>query len=429
MSGSTGDTSQLDAATGHHPKKLLTHNHLLKKGQGLEAAFPLAKAMGADYLRYDFDWRKLDTDRPGRWLWDVADGAPNHWADSLDPALACTKAAGMSTLAVTKCSACPGHRFRELRDSYDSRWGQYEDTTTWPGLRRRVTNEKEAALWAAWREKQGEISNGPFKFLELLLDELAEGIEAGTYDIVGFNVENEPNVNNMPHQDNFVAIDVPVGTRQGSVLRHMWDPRRWRRAEGALIDARETVFETYTTADFIMDMLSMVKRRCSGDPRLMDAVTVINLHSYDRHWDSWTWRAVGLGNPDLDVLGIDIYRTHFWTGTLGDKKRMRRLSAEYGKPWWVVEMEGAPAPTRWPGRKGHSGVPTVDKCRKWAKECERYGASVVGFYRLWGVYEAKVTAFDTAYNIYQDPGNDAKETVVDGKSYAAMIRDLFEDGP
>jgi len=108
----------------------------------------------------------------------------------------------------------------------------------------------------------------------------------------------------------------------------------------------------------------------------MDAVTVVNLHAYDRHWASRTWRGVGLGNPDLNVLGIDIYRTHFWTGTRGDKRRMKRLSAEYGKPWWIVEMEGAPSPTRWPGREGHSGVPDVDTCRRWAEECERYGAMV-----------------------------------------------------
>ena len=108
--------------------------------------------------------------------------------------------------------------------------------------------------------------------------------------------------------------------------------------------------------------------------------------------------------------------------------QMRRLSEEYNKPWWVVEMEGAPSPTRWPGREGHSGVPDVDMCKRWAEECRRYGAKVVGFYRLWGVYEPKVTAFDSAYNIYQDPGDDPKETIVDGESYAAMIRDLFEDG-
>ena len=429
MSGTTGDPASSGTTAERHPRKMLTHNHLLKRGEGLEAAFPLAQAMGVDHLRYDFDWRNLETDRPGRWLWDVDDGQPNKWRDSLDPALACTRGAGMSTLAVTKCSICPDHRFRELRDSYDARWGQHEGTTTWAWWRRRVRTEKEAALWAAWREKRGEIDNGPFKFLELLLDRLAEGVEAGRYDIVGFNVENEPNVDDMPHRDNFVEIDVPVGTRQGSVLRHMWSPSRWGRREGELIDTRETVFETYTTADFIMDMLSVIKRRCSGDPRLMDAVTVVNLHSYDRHWDGRTWRAVGLGNPDLDVLGIDIYRTHLWTGSIRDKRRMKSLSAEYGKPWWVVEMEGAPSPTRWPGRAGHSSVPSVDECREWAEECERYGAKVVGFYRLWGDYEPSVTAFDSAYNIYQNPGDDAKETVVDGKSYAAMIRDLFEDVP
>jgi hypothetical protein len=137
VSGATGDTSQSGAAARPHPRKLLTHNHLLKTGQGLEAAFPLAQAMGVDHLRYDFDWRKLEADRPGRWLWDVADGAPNHWADSLDPALACTRAAGMSTLVVTKCSVCPGHRFKELRDSYDARWDEHEDLTTSPGWRRR----------------------------------------------------------------------------------------------------------------------------------------------------------------------------------------------------------------------------------------------------------------------------------------------------
>ena len=52
---------------------------------------------------------------------------------------------------------------------------------------------------------------------------------------------------------------------------------------------------------------------------------------------------------------------------------------------------------------------------------------MVGFYRLWGDYAPSVTAFDTAYNIYQNPGNVARETVVDDMSFAAMIRDLFEE--
>jgi hypothetical protein len=36
---------------------------------------------------------------------------------------------------------------------------------------------------------------------------------------------------------------------------------------------------------------------------------------------------------------------------------------------------------------------------------------------------------DPYYNIYHDPGDHARETIVDGMSYAAMIKDLFEDGP
>ena len=54
------------------------------------------------------------------------------------------------------------------------------------------------------------------------------------------------------------------------------------------------------------------------------------------------------------------------------------------------------------------------------------GGTVVRFYRLCGEYASSVTAFDQAYNIYNNPGDHAKETVVDGRSYATMKRDLFE---
>ncbi len=405
----TGDLTQSGASTGRRPKKLLSHNKLLKRGEGLEKAFELAQDMGIDYIRTDVEWRKLDTAEPGRWLWDVADGPTNHWTRSVGPALECTKERGMSTLVVVKVSDSPGHLHQAYMDSFRERWDGLRDTTPWwrsrPGLEKRQL----AALWAAWAEKRGVLgADGPFRFLDELLKVLSKGVADGKYRIVGFNIENEPNVDNMPHQDIFKRLDIPIGM-------------------GGVAPGQRTVFSTYTTANLIKDVLHHVKERCANDPNLRDAVTVVNLHSYDRHWDKRTWREVGLGNPDLDVLGIDIYPTHFGTGSVRDKRNMRRLSAEYGKPWWVVEMEGAPSPPFWPWQRVHSGRPDVDTCRRWAQECADMGAEVVGFYRLWGTYDGKMTSYDSAYNIYQDPGPNPRETVVKGKSYAAMIRDLFED--
>ena len=404
----TGDTTQSGAATGHHPKKLLSHNHLLKTGEGLEKAFELAQGMGIDYIRTDLEWRTLDTAQEGRWLWDVADSPTNHWTRSVGPALECTRQRGMGTLVVVKVTDCPGYLHQAYMDSYRARWDGLEGTTPWWRLRPSLEDRRHAALWAAWAEKRGALgTDGPFNFLDELLRVLSAGVADGKYSIVGFNIENEPNVDNMPHQDNFKRLLLPTGTE----------------GEGS---RRRTAFTTYTTADLVKDVLHHVKEWCANDPYLRDAITVVNLHSYDRHWDKRTWRDVGLGNPDLDVLGIDIYPTHFGTGTSRDKRNMRRLSAEYGKPWWVVEMEGAPSPPFWPWQRVHSGYPDVDTCRDWAQECAGMGAAVVGFYRLWGTYDGKMTSYDRAYNIYQDPGPNPRETVVKGKSYAAMIRDLFE---
>jgi len=407
--GATGDSTQSGAATGHRPKKLLTHNHLLRTGEGLEKAFELAQGMGIDYIRTDVEWQKLEF-REGPWAWSPGCIDP-IWPDTLHPALCSAKDHGLSTLVVLKVSSCPGFRRPTLEESYRRRWDDYEATTPWWRLRPSLGDRKHAALWAAWAEKRGVLgTGGPFKFIDELLKVLSQGVADGKYSIVGFNVENEPNVDNMPHQDIFKRLMIPTGV-EGEGRR------------------RRTAFTTHTTADLIKDVLHHIKTRIAADSdlraRLGGTKTVVNLHSYDRHWDKRTWRDVGLGNPDLDVLGIDIYPTHFGTGSVRDKRAMRRLSAEYGKPWWVVEMEGAPAPRLWPWQRVHSGRPTVDKCRDWAVECADHGAEVVGFYRLWGTYDKDYGSYDKAYNIYQDPGPNPRETVVKGKSYAAMIRDLF----
>jgi hypothetical protein len=382
---------------------MVTHNHLLRAGEGLEHAFELAEGMRIDYVRTDLEWRNLDTDRSGRWLWKVDDGHPNHWRDSVRPALACTRAHGMRTLVVVKVSTCPGYRHQRYQDSFKAWWDGNRERIPWWRRRPRLDDARHAALWAAWAEGKGVLGDdGPMAFLRALIEELGEGVARGDYDIVGFNVENEPNVDNMPNQDAFKRLRIPEG-------------------------AGTPALTTYTTADLIKDALRLVKEECATRPGLAGALTVVNLHSYDRHWDHPTWRAVGFGNPYLDVLGIDIYPTHIWTGTRADKRDMHRLSAEYGKPWWVVEMEGAPSPRFWPWQRVHSGRPDVDTCRRWAQECADLGAEVVGFYRLWGTYKRKWASHDSAYNIYQNPGEDATETVVKGKSYPAMIRDLFEE--
>lgn len=381
---------------------MVTHNHLLKAGEGLERAFELAKGMGIDYVRTDVNWRNLDTDRQGRWLWAVDDGQPNHWRDSVGPALRCTKDEGMRTLVVVKVSTRPGYMHDRYRDSFDEWWDGHRERIPWWRRRPNLDDHRLTALWAAWAEGRGVLGDdGPRVYLRALIDELSAGTARGDYDIVGFNVENEPNVDNMPHLDNFRRLRIPDDTGPAPLA-------------------------TYTTADLVKDALRSVRQECARHANMQGKLTVVNLHSYDRHWGHPTWRAVAEGNPDLDVLGIDIYPTHLWTGTRADKRDMRRLSAEYGKPWWVVEMEGAPSPRFWPWQRVHSGRPDVDQCRRWAQECADFGAEVVGFYRLWGTYKRKWASHDSAYNIHQDPGDGAVETVVKGKSYAAMIGQLFE---
>jgi hypothetical protein len=253
-------------------------------------------------------------------------------------------------------------------------------------------NDRECAIWAAWANGYGIDVPSCRDFIEALIDKLAEGQERGDYDIAGFCVLNEPNTK-WPGEPNWRALEMPIGPGK-------------------------TVVEN--TAGYCNDMCNLVKGHIEANHRdaLGDTVTVVNLYSYRDHWIDDDWRLVA-ENPNLDVLGIDVYWDQLWgLYARGVPEEMRRVSEEHGKDWWLVETAGADGPGQL------TKNPSCRRMREHMAECGKNGARVLGFYRLWGDYRGEL-AYGSAYNVFTEPGTrPSPRTDCRGERYWECIRDL-----
>jgi hypothetical protein len=319
--------------------------------------------MGVSYIRYDFRWRRLSTENG--WLWNIA--GPNRWNDLLEPSLKWTKQHGMRTLVNLLAYKPPRH----ARTALNAAWQQHSGQGP--------LDDRDLALWAAWAAGNG-IALGvpsPKDYAEALVDALVAAQAAGEADIVGFCILNEPNT----------------------------------------MSPAET---TYTTADYCNDLLNWVKRhiRDHHAATLGHTKTVVNLYPFLRTWRGRHWRPVA-ENPNLDVLGIDIYWDQ-WMGLMawGVPWVMGRTARRFGKDWWLVETAGANGPWR------YWKDPSCRRIERCSRRCLRNGVKVLGYYRLWGDFGGNL-AYAGAYNIHTDPGtNPTPQVDGRGESYWKTIRDL-----
>jgi hypothetical protein len=356
------------------PLKMVSHNMLLPEAEGGETALVKAAEMGVDLVRYDFRYHRLTT--PGGWQWDAT--GSNRWNDLLEPVLRWTRQHGMRTLVDLLAYKVPPH----CRGAMNAKWREHGGSGD--------LDERDCTLWAAWAAANG-VDLGvptPRDFAEALVDRLAQGQADGDYDVAGFCILNEPNTK-PPGEANWRALRMPSGA-------------------------------TFTTADYCGHMCDWVKDRIHADheAELGQAVTVVNLYSYRHHWRARAWRSVA-ENPNLDVLGIDIY----WDQFLGlfalcKPWSMGRVARQVGKPWWLVETAGA---------HGAGGLWKRPSCRqvgRYARNCSENGASGLGFFRIWGDYGSRLEVAG-AYNIFTDPGPSPSPTEDGGGDrYWETIRDL-----
>jgi hypothetical protein len=353
---------------------MVSHNHLRTEAEGGETAFVKAAEMGVSLVRYDFRYRRMAT-AGGGWQWDTTEA--NRWNDLLAPALRWTKEHGMRTLVNLLAYSPPAHSMAELNERWQEHWGTSSTLDT-----------RDAALWAAWADGHGIDVPSPREYTEALIDRLAEGQDAGDWDIAGFCVLNEPNTK-WPGEPNW---------------------RRLKMGSG----------EIYSTADYCSDMLGWVKGHIEREHggTLSHTVTVVNLYSYRGHWRDRSWRRVA-ASPNLDVLGIDIYWDHLLGAfAWGRPGAMAAISREHGKPWWLVETAGADGPGRLWRR------PSCRRIRAVSDLCRTNGARVLGYYRLWGDPPGLLD-FAGAYNILTDPsGEPTPRTDGRGERYWETIRDL-----
>ena len=361
--------------TDEAPVKMVSHNNLLNADEGGETAFIKAAEMGISLVRFDFRWHQLTTDEG--WMWDSP--GPNRWTEVLEPSLRWTKEHGMRTL-VNLLTYKPRS---ESLEAMNTAWEAHSGS-------RRTLDARHSALWAAWAAKHGVDPGAPSPrdFAEALVDKLAEGQASEDWAIEGFCVLNEPNTC-WPAEWNWKKLKIGPG-------------------------------EVYTTADHCSDLCDWVKARArtAHGGALDQAVTVINLHSYRRHWKAQAWRSVA-ANPNLDRLGIDIYWDQIWgLFAWGKPRAMRAVAEEHGKQWWLVETAGADGP----------GLllrnPSCWKVRKVTEQCRAEGAKVLGYYRLWGDVPGPLD-FSSAYCILTNPGN-APVPREDGRGerFCETIRDL-----
>jgi hypothetical protein len=361
--------------------KMVSHNDLWTEAKGGETAFVKAKEMGISLVRLDFRYHQL-AKVGGGWQWD--DGESNRWNDLLDPSLRWTKEHGMRTLINLLAYKVPSHSVADMNRAWRSASG------------RGRLNERNCALWTAWAAGNGVDLDppSPVDYTEALIDRLADGQERGDYDVAGFCILNEPNTR-WPAEANWRSLEIPVG-----------DP------------SRKTV--TYTTADYCSDLCDRVKGHIGREHRqtLGHAVTVVNLYSYRGHWRDESWRRVA-ANPNLDVLGIDIYWDQMWgLYARGRPEAMRAISEEHGKDWWLVETAGADNAgwfSRWPSCK---------RIQEYSALSASNGAKVLGYYRLWGDY-GRFWEYGKAYNIHTEPGGEPTPRA-DGRGirYWETIRDI-----
>jgi hypothetical protein len=361
--------------------KLISHNHLLSQVDGGETAFIKAKEMGVSIVRYDFRWHQLATE--AGWQWDTSDS--NRWNDLLEPSLGWTKEHGMRTLVNLLAYSVPPGTIGGMNEAWRDHWASHGRS------RPRELGERDCALWAAWADGHGVDLPSPREYTEALLDRLATGQAAGDFDIVGLCVLNEPNTK-WPGEPN------------------------WRRLR---IPGDDGAMSTYSTASYCRDMCRWVKEHVGAEHQdsLGHTVTVVNPYSYRGHWMDHSWRRVA-ADPNVDVLGIDIYWDQlFGLFAWGRPEAMRSVAEEHGKPWWLVETAGAHSPAWW--RR-----PSCRKIEKVTDLCMRSGASVIGYYRLWGDYTGR-SNYGAAYNILTDPGPDpTPNTDRRGNPYWETIRDI-----
>jgi hypothetical protein len=345
------------------PLKMISHNGLRTEAEGGETAFMRAREMGISIVRFDFRYHQLATPGGG-WLWDTDES--NRWTDLLEPSLRWTKEHGMRTLVNLLAYKVPAHSMAPLNEAWKAHRGK------------RRLRDRDTALWAAWAAGNG-IDVGaptPKDYTEALIDRLAEGQERGEWDIAGFCVLNEPNTR-WPAEPNWRRLKIPEGPRS---------------------------YTTYTTANFCSDLCDWVSGHI--DRRYRDAMG-----------HNARWREVA-ANPNLDVLGIDIYWDQLWgLFARGRPEAMGDLSREHGKDWWLVETAGADGP-------GWFTNPSCHWVREYSDRCRATGARVLGYYRLWGDYGWPWN-FSKGYNIFTDPGNSpTASTDGRGDRYWETIRDI-----
>jgi hypothetical protein len=117
------------------------------------------------------------------------------------------------------------------------------------------------------------------------------------------------------------------------------------------------------------------------------------------------------------VLGLDVYWSHLGgVFAWGKPEAMGRVSAEVGKPWWLVETAGADGP--WLRR------PSCRTIGRHSERCAEAGAEVLGYYALWGD-RGGLFDYHRSYKVFTDPGPDpSRRTDRRGEAYWECIRDL-----
>ncbi len=364
--------------------KMVSHNVHRTRSEGGETAFIKAKQMGISLVRMDIRYRQMAI--PDGWQWDSGEGT--RWNDLLEPSLMGTREHGMKTLVNLIAYHVPPYSLAGVNRA----WQDHVEAVS--GRRPGKLDSRDLALWAGWAAGNGVDLDAPSPrdYTEALLDRLAEGQAAGDYDIAGFCILNEPNTK-WPGEPNWRTLEIPTGS--GGTT-------------------------TYTTAGYCSDICDWVKAHINARHQgtLGHTLNVVNLYSYRRHWRDDDWRRVA-ANPNLDVLGIDIYWDQlFGLFARGVPEAMRSLSEEHGKPWWLVETAGADNPG-WLWKR-----PSCGRIRRCSDRCRSNGARVLGYYRSWGDYGGPLN-YGGAYNIFTDPGGDpTPRTDGRGNPYWETIRDI-----
>jgi len=300
------------------PLKMISHNHLENIPNGGLVALQKADDMDIDYVRMDFPWYKLYKEINGvpTYLWDadneLFDFDDNWWYDYLDYNMLCTQSYDMDTLVISKCDKPPKWLYIEYKDLFDEQWNRYKQymPDDKKNKKPRMT-EREMALFASWHEQYGTLSFdyfGPHYFLETMIEKISEQVEDERWNVVGFQVENEPNLNMWP-KNFFTKIDIPTGAHRE--VTYEWI-RYWDYYYGRFESYRvrvyhwEILFTTYSTSKYITDMLSTIKDETRSDIYLDHTKTVVNLYVM---WDAWQdkpWLQLA-NNQNLDILGADVY--------------------------------------------------------------------------------------------------------------------------